>query len=80
MNWASTINSRAAELDRMCCNWWPREAVLIGTDTAPIQAQPRKARKKSSRFEQISATRSPRLMPAVRKVAPNFAASSRVCA
>ena len=57
-------SKRAAEFARMCCSWAPREAVLIGTSTAPSQPQPRKISMNSARFEQISATRSPATTPA----------------
>jgi hypothetical protein len=35
-------SNRALEFARMCCSCAPREAVLIGTSTAPSQPQPRK--------------------------------------
>jgi hypothetical protein len=38
---ASITSSFGVELRRMWLSWMPRSAVLIGTVTAPIQAQPR---------------------------------------
>ena len=37
----SITSSFGAALRRMWLSWMPRSAVLIGTVTAPIQAQPR---------------------------------------
>jgi hypothetical protein len=38
---ASITSRRGVELRKIWLSWTPREAVLIGTVTAPIQAQPR---------------------------------------
>ena len=37
----SITNNFGVELRRMWLSWMPRSAVLSGTVTAPIQAQPR---------------------------------------
>jgi hypothetical protein len=41
MKAGSIASNFGAELRRMWLSWMPRSAVLIGTVTAPIQAQPR---------------------------------------
>ena len=73
-------NSRAAQFDKMCCSCGPRDATLIGTATAPSQAQPSTISKNSIRFEQMTATRSPGSMPAERKVPAQRTAASYVSA
>ena len=73
-------SKRAPQLARICCSWAPREAVLIGTQTAPSQAQPRKTSMNSMRFDAISATRSAGRIPAACNAAADRAATSQASA
>ena len=77
---ASPMNRRAPELARMWRRLVPRAAVLMGTVTAPTQAQPRNTCKNSVRLPHISATRSPGPMPCACKSAPMRCAVASACA
>ncbi|MNV58027.1 hypothetical protein D3C71_1503840 [compost metagenome] len=71
---ASATSSTQPLLARMCRSCMPRDAVLMGTTTAPSQPQPSTTDRNSCRLPAIRPTRSPRPTPADARRAAQLAA------
>ncbi|MNS86744.1 hypothetical protein D3C72_1206580 [compost metagenome] len=71
---ASATSNTQPLLARMCRSCMPRDAVLMGTTTAPSQPQPNTIDRNSWRLPAMSPTRSPRATPAAANRAAQLAA------